>query len=409
MLKLVDNGSVFVDEMKHLAVDFGTILSKAGLPPVTLKEGDSMMSVISAFKRYYLEVENSDLNLRTHMFGGFAVVIVMEAFRKYYCLVEQSALSMQGNGKDIEEVSSEKSSPLQKLGFPPDLAKPTSCRDTSNMTQVDTLPNVGMSMSTSKLKKSKETTSKKISTAKKHTSRVGDISFSTSSDDSDHMSKKRKISDDRIPNTQTIVGQLQKLDLSPSQMEHVLRANRKGRQGKSRLSLHRKAHQCAGSSTYCEIGSSSENDILGSDQEMQPHEEDLYTERKLHTAASSGENPAASYESDGEWDTIDLTTSQVKNLDKLEEAATKAFQGFIKEGLESDEDVQYIDTLVSGLYEGIHSLAESIKEEFISPIDLEADNKSAIGDEEKLVLVREKICNVYMSGMCTAKNIWRHF
>ena len=126
MLKVVDNGCVFVDEMKHLAVDFGTILSKAGLPPVTLKEGNSMMSVISAFECYYVEVENSDLNLRTHMFRGSAVAIVMEAFRKYYHLVEQSALSIQGNEKDIEEVSSKKSSPLQKLGSPPNLAEPTS-------------------------------------------------------------------------------------------------------------------------------------------------------------------------------------------------------------------------------------------------------------------------------------------
>ena len=46
---VVANGCVFVDEMKHLAIDFGTILSKAGLPPMTLKEGDSMMLVISAF------------------------------------------------------------------------------------------------------------------------------------------------------------------------------------------------------------------------------------------------------------------------------------------------------------------------------------------------------------------------
>ena len=100
-------------------------------------------------------------------------------------------------------------------------------------------------MSMSKLKKFKEITSKKNSTGKKCTSRVGDISFSTSSDDSDHMMKKRKISDDRIPDTQTMVRQLKTLDLSPSQMEHVLRANRKGRQGKSRLSLHKKAHQYA--------------------------------------------------------------------------------------------------------------------------------------------------------------------
>ena len=109
---VVDNGCVFVDEMKHLAVDFGAILSKAGLPPVTLKEGDSMMSVISAFEHYCVEVENLDLNLRTHMFGGSAITIVMEAFRKYYHLVEKLALSMQENEKDIEKVSSDMSSPL---------------------------------------------------------------------------------------------------------------------------------------------------------------------------------------------------------------------------------------------------------------------------------------------------------
>ena len=67
--------------MKHLAVDFGAILTKAGLLPVTLKEGDSMMFVISAFEHYYVEAKNSDLNLRMHMFGGSAIAVVMEAFR----------------------------------------------------------------------------------------------------------------------------------------------------------------------------------------------------------------------------------------------------------------------------------------------------------------------------------------
>ena len=257
--------------MKHLAIDFGPILSKAGLPPMTLKEGDRMMLVISAFECYYVEAENYDLNLRAHMFVGSAFAVLMEAFRKYYDLVEQSALSMQENEKDIEKVSSKMFSPLQRLGSPPDLAEPTtSCRDTSEMTQGDTLAKIDTSMSTSKPKKSKETGSKKISKAKKHTLTVEDIFFSTSSDDSDHMIKKRKITDDRIPDTQTMVTQLQKLDLSPSQMENVLMANRKGRQGKSRLSLHRKSRQYAESSTYCEINSSSENDILGSDKEMQP-------------------------------------------------------------------------------------------------------------------------------------------
>ena len=104
---------------------------------------------------------------------------------------------------------------------------------------------------------------------------------------------------------------------------------------------------------------------------MQPREEDVYTESKLHTTASSQGNPATSCESGDEWETIDLTASPVKNLDKLEEATTKAFQPFIKEEPESDEDVQYMGTLVSGWYEGIHSLTELIKEEFISPIDLE--------------------------------------
>ena len=121
----------------------------------------------------------------------------------------------------------------------------------------------------------------------------------------------------------------------------------------------------------------------------------MFTESKLHTTASSQGNPATSCESGGEWEKIDLTASQVKNLDELEEATTKAFQPFIKEELESDKDVQYMGTLVSGSYEGIHSLAESIKEEFISPTDLEAYNKSAIGDIDKLLLVKEKIGNVY--------------
>ena len=111
--------------MKNLAVDFGTILSKAGLPHMTLKGGNNMMSVISVFGWYYVEVENLDQNLRTHMFGESAVAIVMEAFRKYYHLVEQLAISMQENEKDIQEVSSKNSSPLQKLSSPPDLAEAT--------------------------------------------------------------------------------------------------------------------------------------------------------------------------------------------------------------------------------------------------------------------------------------------
>ena len=49
---------------------------------------------------------------------------------------------------------------------------------------------------------------------------------------------------------------------------------------------------------------------------------------------------------------------------------------------------------VSGSYEGPCILAESNKEEFISASDLEAYNKNA-DDKNKLVLVQEKISNVY--------------
>ena len=66
--------------MKQLAVDFGSILHKAGLPPVTLKHGDLMMGGISAFERHYIKAENLDLNLRTHMFSDQAVAKVMESF-----------------------------------------------------------------------------------------------------------------------------------------------------------------------------------------------------------------------------------------------------------------------------------------------------------------------------------------
>ena len=106
-------------------------------------------------------------------------------------------------------------------------------------------------------------------------------------------------------------------------------------------------------------------------------------------------NPAASYESGDEWDTIDLTDSWVKNLEKLEEGAMSVVQPLVKEEPQSDNDIQFISEFISGSYEGPRILAQSIKQEFISPSDLEAYNKIAIGDKDKLVLVQEKISNVY--------------
>ena len=65
---------------------------------------------------------------------------------------------------------------------------------------------------------------------------------------------KEKVNDDRIPDTQTMVGQLQKLDLSLSQLECVLKANRKAR---GKLSFKRKGHHAVGHSSYHEISTSS--------------------------------------------------------------------------------------------------------------------------------------------------------
>ena len=63
MFSIFENVLVFVDEMRQLGVDFGSILQMAGLPPVTLKKGESMMSVISTFERHYIKAKHSELNL----------------------------------------------------------------------------------------------------------------------------------------------------------------------------------------------------------------------------------------------------------------------------------------------------------------------------------------------------------
>ena len=202
-----------------------------------------------------------------------------------------------------------------------------------------------------------------------------------------------------------MVQQLQKLDLSPSQMENVLKANRKGRH---RLLLKRKAGDSVGHSSYPEINTSSKNDFIDSDKDstndtllaLQLLKEDMNSQSQLHTAVSLQEterklNPAASYESGDEWKTINLTDCQVKTLEKLEEATMSVVKPLVKEEPQSDKDIQFMGEFVSGSYEEPHTLFKSIKQEFISPSDLEAYNKSAIGDKDKLVLVQEKFSNVY--------------
>ena len=88
-----------------------------------------------------------------------------------------------------------------------------------------------------------------------------------------------------------MVGQLQKLDSSPSQMENVLKANRKAR---GKFLLKRKGHDAVGHSSYHEINMSSKNDFVDSDKDFtnETHlalklvEEDTNSENQLHTAAS---------------------------------------------------------------------------------------------------------------------------
>ena len=110
------------------------------------------------------------------------------------------------------------------------------------------------------------------------------------------------------------------------------------------MTLKRKTRDAVGHSSYCEINMSTENDFVDSNMDntnetclaLQLVEEDVNSECKLHTAASlqvteGNLNPAASHEESGDkWETIDLTDSQVKNLEKLE-ATMSVVQPFVKE------------------------------------------------------------------------------
>ena len=69
-------------------------------------------------------------------------------------------------------------------------------------------------------------------------------------------------------------------------------------------------------------------------------------------------------------------------------------QPSVKEEPQSDNVIQFMGEFVSGSYDGPHIYAPLIKQEFISASDLEAYNKNA-DDKNKLVLVQEKISNVY--------------
>ena len=53
-----------------------------------------------------------------------------------------------------------------------------------------------------------------------------------------------------------------------------------------------------------------------------------------------------------------------------------------------------MEAFVQGSYDGPRALVESIKQEYISPKDLDDYNKFAM-EKEKLLIIQEKIQNVY--------------
>ena len=112
--------------MQHLAIDFGNIIEKNRLPQVNVKQGETMMGIISSFQRHYLDPDKTDLNICMHIFGGTAITVVMEAFRMYYLLVEKEALKLQTEPEN-EEISEqeqsgeEQSRSVKRFSFPPQM------------------------------------------------------------------------------------------------------------------------------------------------------------------------------------------------------------------------------------------------------------------------------------------------
>ena len=121
--------------MQHLAMDFSNILEKNGLLQVNVKQGETMMGIISSFQRNYVDPNKMDLNICTHTFGGVAVTVVMEAFRKYYLLVEKEALKLQTEHENEEILEEEQSRSVKHLSLPPlmDVYK-TTCTSRTSIT-----------------------------------------------------------------------------------------------------------------------------------------------------------------------------------------------------------------------------------------------------------------------------------
>ena len=234
--------------------------------------------------------------------------------------------------EEEEQISDENQFSLHTLGSPPELTKPLEKAHKP-------------SKSTWKKTKHNESyTGKKCSKGIKKSSKFsgGNISFTSLSDEGgEQATKKIKASDHtRIPDTQTIKGQLEKLGLTESQQSIVIQANRRGH-----LSLKWKAAEKAKTSYH--EGSTSEEDLLCNDSsvlavdisdETENHllqgdtagnsdqdvllgsvHEDVNSEWQLHTSMPCEK-----------WESIDLTDSQVKCTDKLEESVNSSVEPVVK-------------------------------------------------------------------------------
>ena len=245
---------------------------------------------------------------------------------------------------------------------------------------------------------------KKISKGSKSVKRKfgGEISCTSSSEEgSEHPCKKIKSSkkDTRIPDIQTMQCQLDKLGLTKEQKSFVIQANRR-----ACLSLKRKAAEAPPASYHDML--SSKEDLLR-DQVVRIDISDK-TESWLlqgNTGGNSSEDVVvckneearSQHEIDHSkaceedaWD-IDLTSSQFKYVEKLEKSVVKSV---VKKEPECDDKIQFMGAFMEGSYDGPRALVESIKQEYISPKDLYDYNKFAT-EKEKLVIIQEKIQNVY--------------
>ena len=339
--------------MKQLGVDFGSILHKAGLPPVTLKKGESMMSIIITFERHYVEAEDLELNLQTHMFGGQVIGVVMESFRCYYHLVEEAASKMQQE-VDNKKVSPENES-VHTLGSPPELVEPA---------QKSMLSKEKQNKKTKKISKGSKVIKRKFGGDKLHKLFRGGVK---------HPAKNIKSSknETRIPDIQTMQHQLDELGLTEEQKSFVMQANRR-----AHLSLKRKAAE-APPASYREMSSSKEDLVPDDSSSVVQIDISNETESRLlqgNTGGNSGQellvgvNEEANSQceidnskacEEDAWD-VDLTSSQVKCVEKLEQSVVEPV---VKKEPESDDDIQFIRAFIEGSYNGPRALVNSIKQE----------------------------------------------